>query len=275
MKVFLTKEKIFAITNSLKAVISQGSKPIKLKEIAKVLGRMISLEPALGNFPLIFARAAYFDLEKGVDTLGWKGSVSLSSETQESLQKFLKQVTKIDGAVIKTQANEISVLSIIGAPSNFIKTQTIPNHVTSIPKELWCGDASAVAVCAYSSNTPQDTFYIGKLSPEEKLWSSGGRELLTVKKALTAHKLTTGAWSKNTLLYWLTDSTNLVTFLTKGSRQPKIQTVVIEIMTLAKELNCCIQPIPLFREDPQIQIADEGSKAPDSDDWSVDEHTFA
>ena len=33
-------------------------------------------------------------------------------------------------------------------------------------------------------------------------------------------------------------------------------------------------PIHLGREDPRIKIADAGSKAPDSDDWSIDKVSF-
>jgi hypothetical protein len=150
----------------------------------------------------------------------------------------------------------------------------IPNHVKNLPSEIWCGDASNVAVCAYSIDTGKDTYFIGKLLPAECQLSSGGRELLTVKKALEAHRLITGPWKQNTLLYWLTDSTNLVTFLTKGSTKPAIQVIVIEVLCLARSLNCILQPIHLLRDDPRIVIADAGSKAPDSDDWSIDQDSF-
>ena len=104
--------------------------------------------------------------------------------------------------------------------------------------------------------------------------SSGGRELVTVKKALEAQSRSCGPWKENILLYWLTDSTNLVTFLTKGSTKPAIQAIVVEVLILARSLNCTLQPIHLLRDDPRITIADAGSKAPDTDDWSVDQATF-
>jgi len=43
---------------------------------------------------------------------------------------------------------------------------------------------------------------------------------------------------------------------------------------MTKELKIRIIPIHLLRSDPRIQEADEGSKFPDSDDWSIDEDTF-
>lgn len=46
-------------------------------------------------------------------------------------------------------------------------------------------------------------------------------------------------------------------------------------MALAREMNLSLEPIHLRREDPRIRKADEGSKVADSDDWSIDQLTFA
>ena len=274
MRVFTTKEKKVAVATSIKELLNSCGKTSKLKQVAKVLGRMISLEPALGNFPLTFARLAYCELEAGVEKFGWKGFITVSAEALSSLGIFLKRFEEFNGTIIKTAAAAVSVLSIIGPPSEHLKTRTIPNHVRNLPTEIWCGDASNAAVCAYSIDTGTDTYFIGKLSPAECQLSSGGRELVTVLKALEAQSQATGPWKKSTLIYWLTDSTNLVTFLTKGSTKAAIQTMVIEVLCLAKTLNCIIQPIHLLRDDPRIVIADAGSKVPDSDDWSVDNATL-
>ena len=275
MRVFLTEEKKTTVGKSINNLLDQTGTKIKSKTLAKTLGQMISLEPALGNFPLTFARLAYYELEQAVDKFGWKGHLTISQEALGSLKMFLNRIDEFDGTMIKTAATAISVISIIGPPSNYLKNKTIPNHVKNLPNEIWCGDASDAAVCAYSINTGKDTYFIGKLQPDECKLSSGGRELITVKRALEAQSLSCGPWKVNTLLYWLTDSTNLVTFLTKGSTKPVIQTIVIEVLSLAKSLNCSLQPIHLLRDDPRIVIADAGSKAPDTDDWSIDQASFA
>ena len=275
MRVFLTEDKKSTVANSIKSLLHQPGRAIKSKALAKTLGLMISLEPALGNFPLTFARLAYHELEQSVEKFGWKGHLTISQEALRSLETFLSRLNEFDGAMIKTAATAISVISIIGPPNDYLKTKTIPNHVKNLPKEIWCGDASDAAVCAYSINTGKETYFIGKLQPDECKLSSGGRELITVKKALKAQSLSCGPRKENTLLYWLTDSTNLVTFLTKGSTKPAIQAIVIEVLSLARALNCTLQPIHLLRDDPRIAIADAGSKAPDTDDWSIDQASFA
>ena len=45
-------------------------------------------------------------------------------------------------------------------------------------------------------------------------------------------------------------------------------------MILYKKLNIRIIPIHLLRDDPRIQVADDGSKTVDTDDWQVDHKTF-
>jgi hypothetical protein len=62
---------------------------------------------------------------------------------------------------------------------------------------------------------------------------------------------------KATNVYWLTDSQNLATFLTKGSGKSHIQKEVFRAMTLCKKLNFRIIPIHLLREDPRIEFPDE------------------
>ena len=275
MKVFLTEEKMSGMTKALTNFIKQSkSGQVKLRQLAKVLGMMQSMEPAMGNFPLIFARQPYFELELGVQKWGWKGYTRMSEEAIQSLEEFNHRIPELNREIIKTSANEIAVISILGEPGRFMKNKNIANHVRSLQKEIWVSDASAIAVCAYSMASKNDTFFIGKLSQEESLLSSGARELIAVQKALAAHQEVQGPWKENTLIYWVSDSTNLVTFLTKGSKKAEIQKTVIEIFRLAKNLNCRIQPIHLLREDPRIQVADAGSKAADTDDWSIDTTSY-
>ena len=72
----------------------------------------------------------------------------------------------------------------------------------------------------------------------------------------------------------MTDSENLVSFLTKGSSRPHIQKDVIEVFRLAHNLKLDIIPVHLSRSDYRIQAADHGSRFYDPDDWSIDSNTF-
>jgi hypothetical protein len=274
MTVHLTdrkREGIIAATNEL---ITSKGRFVATKHLAKVLGKMISCEPALGPFTFIMAKRAYVTLEEAVAKQGWRANLKVTEEIAEDLQLFIKQLEKYEGYPIRTAGTAISVISIIGPPSEHMRTTVIPNHVKQCPSEVWAGDASNVAVCAYSVKSQKEVYFIGELSTEERLLSSGHRELLTVKYTLESQLNTTGPCLTATTLYWLTDSTNLVSFLTKGSMKKPIQDDILKVLEYARMLNMSIIPIHLLRDDPRINLADAGSKCPDSDDWSIDSASF-
>jgi len=274
MTVHLTEEKKRDLQSSTMEMGRSVNRTVKARSLAKVLGQMISAMPALGFVPLIFARRAYEELEKQVDRSGWNSTIKVSLEVAEDLQSFCREVDKQDGAPIATPERAVSVLAIVGPPSEFIKTKVIPNHVREVNQDIWCGDASQFAVCAYSIKTEKEFFFIQRFTEEEEKLSSGHRELLVVKKALNERLKSVGPWPQKTTLYWITDSENLVVFLRKGSRKREIQNQVLEVLEMAQNLNIRIEPIHLRREDPRIKIADAGSKSPDSDDWSIDAISF-
>jgi hypothetical protein len=109
-------------------------------------------------------------------------------------------------------------------------------------------------------------------SERERMLSSGHRELLAIKK-------TVSHWEHLKLMerkriFWITDSTNVVAFLEKGSSKSHIQKDIFDLMKSLSVLKSRIVPIHFFREDERIKMADELSKMADSDDWSIDEVTF-
>ena len=112
------------------------------------------------------------------------------------------------------------------------------------------------------------------LNEAERELSSGHRELLAVTKTFEYYEQIGISSHKATTIYWLTDSQNMATFLTKGSGKRQIQSAVFRIMLSCQALNIRIIPIHLLRDDPRIQTADDGSKTIDTDDWHVDMETY-
>lgn len=98
--------------------------------------------------------------------------------------------------------------------------------------------------------------------------------MLAVKKALDSLKAAGQGFQAFTTLYWVTDSSNLVSFLSKGSSKPQIHEDVVHVLKTARDLKLSIIPIHLLREDPRIKEADAGSKFRDSDDWSIAQSCF-
>lgn len=238
------------------------------------MGKIVATEPALGRMPLMAARAAYIQLDKVTNLRGWNSSMAMNEETTAGLAFFVEHMSNFDNTPIRTTCNEISVLSIIGKPDQFLKKGFVANHARTNSEEIWASDSSGFATCAYSIKSKKRLYYRGKLSIEEQKLSSGHRELLAVSQTLQNYSK---VWEENTEpinLYWLTDSENLVHFLSKGSGKPNIQQEVFKVMLICQRLQLCLIPIHLRREDPRIQLADEGSKTEDTDDWQIDIATF-
>ncbi len=273
MAVRLQEAKKRRILQRIWETISHGSKPIPAKELAGTLGKMVATEPALGPIVVMTARASYAVLEEATQKRGWDTKLILSNEALNGLKFFAENCSDFDDSPIRSAATEISVLSIIGPPTSFIKSSFVANHVRTDDEKIWASDASGYATCAYSIKGDH-LYFRGILNEDEKILSSGHRELLAVARTLEYYEHTGKIANKATNIYWLTDSQNLVTFLTKGSGKSHVQKDVFQIMIRCKRLNIRIIPIHLLREDPRIKIADDGSKTVDTDDWQVDDQTF-
>ena len=273
MTVRLQEAKKQRILQQVSETISHGSKSFPAKELAGTIGKIVATEPALGPIVVIAARASYAVLEEATQRRGWNSSLVMSKEAQDGLQFFVDNCSEFDNSPIRSAATEISVLSIIGPPSSFMKSSFVANHVRTNEEKIWASDASGYATCAYSIKGDH-LYFRGILNEDERMLSSGHRELLAVAKTMEYYEQTGTFTTKATNIYWLTDSRNLVTFLTKGSGKRHIQKDVFQIMIRCKRLNTRIIPIHLLRDDPRIKIADDGSKTTDTDNWQVDDQTF-
>ncbi len=197
----------------------------------------------------------------------------MSTESLNGLNFFVEKNSDFDNFLIRSAATEISVLSIIGTTSSFMKSSFVSNHARPQEEKIWASDASGFAACAYSIKG-EKLCYRGLLKKEERRLSSGQRELLAVRKTLEYYQRTRATNNKATNIYWLTDSQNLTTFLTKGSGKRHIQKLIFEVMVLCKKLSLRIIQIHLLRDDPRIKLADDGSKTTGMDDWQIDDETF-
>jgi hypothetical protein len=257
MTIRLNEKKKHRILEQVWTTIGHGLSPIAARELAKTLGKIVATEPALGPVVIMAARASYAVLEKAVEERGWGTRLVMNKEALDGLKFFAENCSDFDNSPIRSTATNISVLSIIGPPSSFMKTSFVANHMRTKEENIWASDASGYATCAYSVKG-EHLYFHGTLNEDEKCLSSGHRELLAVSRTLEHYERGGKIKSIATNVYWLTDSQNLTTFLTKGSGKAQIQEEVLRIMVLCKKLNIRIIPIHLLREDPRIKITDDG-----------------
>jgi len=223
MTVSLTEDKKLQLRQLAKELASSAGRSLKTKDLASMIGKVAATEPALGNFSRIMTRRAYYDLDKAVLEWGWSGKIQITEEVASDFQTLAAHLEEYDHTPIRSKATEMSVVAVVGPPSDFLKKKTLQNHKAAAQKEVWCGDASAEAVCAYSVTSGQPFFFKKRLSEEESKLSSGYRELMTVKYALHYLESNRMEIREQKTIYWITDSENLVTFLTKGSTKKHIR----------------------------------------------------
>ena len=164
----------------------------------------------------------------------------------------------LNGSPIRNEGTAIPLSSFLGQPDVRVV------HGVISPHAVIASDASNQASCSYDVRGAGGLFHQEMFTEEEAALSSGHRELLAVQHALQVMPLAgrTSALS----VFWLTDSQNLVTFLSKGSSRRHIQMTVLEIYRLDKFLRLDIIPVHLKHSYFCIQVADYGSRFYDVDD---------
>lgn len=266
MTVTYPDDQLVAFCHRLQGLIH--SDLVSVKDLASILGKMISLSPSHGPSVRICSRSGYAMLESHVDAHGWEGLVRWTPSALEELKFFIRHASTFNNSPIINALTDIRVDTVLKNPLS--SKQTI--NATQV-NEVLVSDASSIKAAVKSLHGPhQQWSSVFKFNENEKSRSSGERELLAVHKllqqCLSDHKLS------NAHVFWGTDSQNLVSFLTKGSPKPWIQSIVFEILKMSATLHCVINPVHLYREDERIREVDQMSKFKDSDNWSIDHHSF-
>ena len=274
MTLRITEEKLRDVRQALE-VVTKAEGSVRAKRVAKAIGKLIAAEPALGPTVQLLSRAAQSELAAATEQAGWGAQLQLSTQAKQSLQEMSNSLEYFNGYPIKNVATAKKLDCYIEpsketkdkeAPTQMLRVQDMTNVTTVV------GDASAVATCAMSVNE-ESLFTQYRLTEDERAFSSGQRELITVLRALEQEHEFFDAL-KNQTVICITDSTNLVSFLTKGTTKQRIQEQVLQVYKLLKQYQIRVVPIHLRRTDFRIQWADEGSREFDPDDWGVDRGSF-
>ena len=278
MTVSVSAEKLKDLRDAVRRITSSQGQHIKAKTLAKGIGKLVAAEPALGPITQLLSRAAQFELAQATEERGWGTKLVLSTQATDSLYEMQETLEQYNGYPIKNVATAKKLDHFIEAsretrgkeaPAQLLRLQDVTKKCRTI-----AGDASAVATCAMEVGDKEAKYFTqSALTEEEKRQSSGQRELLTILRALQQDEEFFESLRNQTVI-WITDSTNLVSFLTKGTMKMNIQQQVVEVYKRLAKYKVRIVPVHLKRTDFRIQWADEGSREFDPDDWGIDNQSF-
>ncbi len=252
------------------ATESLASSALPVKRLSSLLGKIIALLPSHGSMVRICTRSGYIMLESHVASYGWHGSVQWSPEAWREISFFSKQASLFNGLRMSDDLTDVRVDVLLDNPRLSFPDASVPINVDRVA----VSDASDVrAAVKWLQGPHQGAVSLFQFSLEEAGQSSGERELLAILRFLQ-HDLAQQTLFKANVV-WLTDSSNVVSFLTKGSPKPGIQAKTFEILSITTKLQCILSPVHLYREDDRIRQVDSLSKSRDSDNWSIDFASFA
>lgn len=234
-----TKKRIKKLKTALREVLSiELEESIHVKELASIVGQIISLEMAAGNVVRFMTRSAY----RIINTCSsWKEKVLIDSITRSEFVFWYNNI------------------------SNLNCKQLWPDNI--VPSKVVYSDASAHA-CGAILNLDEKIFHTN-WTEEERMKSSTWRELQTVLLALQTFEI----YVQNRTIAWFTDNQNVVSIVSKGSRVAELQDMALKLfeICLNSHINLDIQWVP---RELNTQ-ADSISQIQDYDDYTLNDFVFA
>ncbi len=273
MSVSLPDEKVTAIIQKIRKVVDNSSATVCPKKLASVVGSVSSVRMAIGKLGAVFLRSAHTDLGL-TEEQGWRRPIPLGRQTVADLSYIADHLSAWNGHPIPAAATAVSLTSLLDYASPALRDKVLQGHSRSWPTACMVGDASGTGMCAFSVQGLGEIYVQDIFTEEEQGLSSGHRELLTVQRTLEQEGKALSTAPRPRTIYWLTDSTNMVSFLSTGSAKPDIQKVVVKIFRLCQEMQLNIEPVHITRDDPLKTVADAASRYRDVEDWGIDFASF-
>ena len=234
-QVFVPTEKVERLKSQLGQV--QDASTLKARDLASIIGKLISMSLAIGPVARLMTRSLYTVLNS---RHFWCQSLHLTPEARQEILFWLTNLDKVNGQGIWHSPSAIRVVY---------------------------ADASATG---YGGFTVEHGCHIahGLFSEIEAAQSSTWRELHAVRMVLSslAHML------HNQRVRWFSDNQNVTRIIEIGSKNPKLQKEALEIYSMAVKWQIRIEPEWIPRE--QNQRADLLSRIVDRDDWSIHPAVF-
>jgi hypothetical protein len=190
MSVHVPKPKLDWMKAILKGFL--GSRLHKVMEVASVIGKLISLEPALGKATLVGTRLATIAVVSVTDMADsskqqrnpWKQSLTLSMEAMAVLSEVLDRPDKWNGFPIRCQHTGITLSSVLPWEATASLDRKIPARRLHDRRAVMASNASDFAVASYLVEGLPELSFSDELTADKRGESSSHRELLAISRTL-------------------------------------------------------------------------------------------
>ena len=221
-----------------KLIKIKGAKCVPARELASLIGKIISMSLALGPVTRMMTRKLYAVLNSRV---AWCHKLTLSSDASQEIDFWISKIKHFNGRHIWPKPSAVRVAY---------------------------SDASAMGYGGYMVEHG-NLVANGQWSPEEASQSSTWRELRAVKMVLESFQ----SKLKHERVRWFTDNQNVVRIVQCGSAKPLLQVEALGIFSICVQCNIRLEPEWIPRE--QNELADYYSRMVDYDDWMLNPSIFA
>jgi hypothetical protein len=264
---FFPQQKQQVVLEQLQKVLAEADVGLALaaRDLAKLLGRLNSMRRSHGNIVGVMSRSSQHQLGCTVMDQGWESSLQLGVDARGELLFLLQHLQEYNGQHITSAAARSHVVSLVQRDREL---ELVQQSDVQLPN-LFVSDASDSHAFVYKADGLFQYVLDVEFSPEQASASSGLRELLAVRFALSRDPEQFREF-RGGRIYWQTDSRNCYLFLKKGSRIPAIQSEAALIKKMERELGVTIEPVWTPRTQARIILADLGSKlSASTDEWGV------
>ena len=242
MKYFIPQEKKENVCDLIVKVLN--SNKIHIKVLAKLCGKLQFLSKAIGPCVRLLSRSSYYIIS---NAKSWNSMVNVSDAAKNELNFLLENIDVLNGFPMRPSLSQTKIDFKISS------------------------DASDLGFAVYEVCDDNDILLKRVFNDDEKYRSSTERELIAFHDFYLNEKASN---YRNSNLIHYTDNMNCETILTIGSRNPRLQPLVLDIFLAWKRLNMKVTVIYISRSNPIIELADQESRNFDLHDFSLDFENF-
>lgn len=241
------ENKILKAEKAMQFIISAkaGNRKVTARNLAKVTGLLSSFSRAYPGFSRLCLRSCYHAIEARPG--GWDWYIPVPQLVRDELAWWRENLRTLNGGGIRRLEGF---------------------EVTEIKEKLY-GDASEQGIYLYQINPPK-TLVSQPLKQDEKLKSSTFRELKVFQNFYCSDQAEV---FRNKKVLHYTDSQAVFYIVRFGSRKVELQEQAKKVFLACKEKNIELIVDWKRRSEPEMVIADIGSRGPwrAKDEFSLDE----